>query len=155
MYRLSDQCSAPRVHNSFPLTRKGVKLNYMWQVSVILPRVHQNEQHCQARYNTMGTEYEHETKKGLNKKKNQTNNKIKQKRNLKCFPLEDDNQFLFIQTGLLTPTPSPLDFPIKGTYLTQPTVLRDHAVNSMTLAQIAFKQSPFLFFFMVPMLLRY
>lgn len=72
----------------------------------------------------MDTEYEHETKKGLNNLK-KNNNKRKQKRNLKYFHLEDDNQFLFIQTCLLTLTPSPLDFPMKGTYLTQPTVLRD------------------------------
>lgn len=54
---------------------------------------------------------------------------------------------MFNQTSLHTPTPSPLDFPIKGTYLTQPTVLGDHVVNSMLLAQIAFKQSPPLFFY--------
>lgn len=85
MYRLSDQCSAPRAHNSFPLTRKGVKLNYMWQVSVILPSVHQNEQHCQAKYNTMGTEYEHETKKGLNKKKNPNKHQKKTKKKSKML----------------------------------------------------------------------
>lgn len=67
MHRLSEQCSALKVCNFIPLTRKGVKLNHVWQVLVILPIVLQNEQflHCQARYNTMGTEYEHETKEGL------------------------------------------------------------------------------------------
>lgn len=103
----------------------------------------------------MATEYEHETKKGLNnnnkKIKSDNNNK---KINLKYFPLEDDDRLWLIQTNLLTPTASPLDFPIKGTYLTQPTVLRDPAANSMLLAQIDFRQSPLLFFFMVPVLLR-
>lgn len=109
----------------------------------ILPNVHQNEQllYCWARYNATGTEYEHESKKGLN------NCLKRDKRNLKCFILEADHQLLFIQTSLLTPTPSPLDFPIKGTYLMQPTVLRDHVVNATLLAQIAFKQSPLLFFY--------
>lgn len=93
----------------------------------IVPNVHQNEQllYCRARYNTTGTEYEHETKKGLNKFFKR--DKRKQKRNLKYFVLEDDDQLLFIQTSLLAPTP--LDFPIKGTYLTQPTVLRDHVLT--------------------------
>lgn len=91
----------------------------------------------------MGTEYEHETKKRLNI----FLKRDKRKKNLKHFILEDDNQLLFIQTSLLTPTLSPLDFPIKGTYLTQPTVLRDPAVSSMLLAQRAFKQSPLLVFY--------
>lgn len=90
----------------------------------------------------MGTEYKHGTKKRLNI----FLKRDKRKKNQKHFTLEDNNQLLFIQTSLLTPTLSPLDFPIKGTYLTQPTVLRDRAVSSMLLAQRDFKQS-LLFFY--------
>lgn len=50
------------------------------------------------------------------------------------------NQFTHAYTN-------PTWFPVKGTYLTQPTVPRDHVVNSTLLAQTAFKQSPLLFFY--------
>ena len=101
--------------------------------------MHQSEQlcYCCARYNTVGTGYEQETKTGLNSFWKR--NKRKQKRNLKCFILDDDDRLLFIQTSLLTCTSSPLDCPIKGTYLTPPTALRDCVVNSMLLAQTSNK----------------
>lgn len=43
----------------------------------------------------MGTEYEHETKKGLKNNKKEKKSKRKQKRNQKCFPLEDDDHLVY------------------------------------------------------------